>query len=829
MITCFLSHSSKDKANYVQLVAERLPKQWRVYDSDTFESGMKTLDEILRTLSGTSLFVLFLSESSLGSDWVRKEIVEAKRLEMQGKIKQIFPLIIDKTISYNDPRIPDWMREEYNLRSVTRPTVAVKRITQRLRELSWEKNPRLKERQKIFVGRNDQIREFEERFDDYTLPPPACVICSGLPVVGRKTLLKHALAKAAAIRDSYIHPEILLTAQESIEDFIIKLYDLGFSDGDIAVNLMQMPLDKKIELAASLCKDISDQDDILLIEDNGCLVTYERTIADWFSKLIEILGRNNKTTLAVAARFRVHFGRDRRTDIFYVPVPELNKSERMGLFKRISEFERLALTASDYKYFEDLLFGFPDQVFYAVALIKELGLPTVKLKTELLVEFNSDRAAKLVELNAPNDNDRELLYLLSEFDFISYEFLDSLVDPYVYNSTLERFLASAMCEVLGSNREYIRINDSIRDYMRRSRMPLPKKYEDKLREHVDSFLKAQDKDDIDASDYLFSMRRALTEGKQIDPKLLIPSHFLKAMKDLYDRHRNYSEVITLADRVLESQAYIDPYLTKEIRYFLCQSLARLKQKRFLSEVQHVKGPEHNFLLGFYYRMCGRTADAIERQLDAIKETRTASRARRELVQLYVNVEDFETARILAEQNYNDRPSNPFHIQAYLKCLINLPNWKQHEQIIKKLLVGLENSKTQFERAEEMYLNALAQYQAYCLADYPRALQTIEDAIDKFPNNPYPLFTKINILFRQRCSADKIEELLKEIEHTIQSESLFRDAVIKMKAQLQYLKGNEAEAHKISKEFIDNIPEDMRNAVTKKLRDLTVSVNLEVIQ
>lgn len=34
-------------------------------------------------------------------------------------------------------------------------------------ELSFEKHPRLKERNEIFVGRNDLIGLFEERMDDF--------------------------------------------------------------------------------------------------------------------------------------------------------------------------------------------------------------------------------------------------------------------------------------------------------------------------------------------------------------------------------------------------------------------------------------------------------------------------------------------------------------------------------------------------------------------------------------------------------------------------------------------------------------------------------------
>lgn len=112
MIKAFLSHSSKDKNSYVRNVANWLNKDNIVYDEYTFEEGEKNLDQILKGLNETSLFVIFLSEHSLNSQWVKKEISEAKERLESNQIKKIFPIIIDENITYSDERIPDWLRQE---------------------------------------------------------------------------------------------------------------------------------------------------------------------------------------------------------------------------------------------------------------------------------------------------------------------------------------------------------------------------------------------------------------------------------------------------------------------------------------------------------------------------------------------------------------------------------------------------------------------------------------------------------------------------------------------------------------------------------------------
>jgi hypothetical protein len=119
----FLSHSSRDKRPYVETVHNKLGDR-SIYDEYNFDSGMKTLSEIMRGINASDVFVLFISESSLNSEWVRNEIIQAKFQIDQNKIKNFLPILIDKSIKYDDPRIPSWIHENYNLRYVAKPTSA---------------------------------------------------------------------------------------------------------------------------------------------------------------------------------------------------------------------------------------------------------------------------------------------------------------------------------------------------------------------------------------------------------------------------------------------------------------------------------------------------------------------------------------------------------------------------------------------------------------------------------------------------------------------------------------------------------------------------------
>lgn len=169
-----------------------------------------------------------MSDKALNSSWVQDELASVESLVEEKKKFQICPIIIDSIVKYDDNRIPEWMREAYNIQRICSQTNASNVIKQRMLEISYEKHPRLKERDLFFVGRNEYLRSFEERMDDLESETPVTVIASGIEGIGRGTFLKHSLLKSNVVKETYSFSYIVLKADESNEDFILKLYDLGF-------------------------------------------------------------------------------------------------------------------------------------------------------------------------------------------------------------------------------------------------------------------------------------------------------------------------------------------------------------------------------------------------------------------------------------------------------------------------------------------------------------------------------------------------------------------------------------------------------------------------
>ena len=78
----------------------------------------------------------------------------------------------------------------------------------------------------------------------------------------------------------------------------------------------------------------------------------------------------------------------------------------------------------------------------------------------------------------------------------------------------------------------------------------------------------------------------------------------------------------------------------------------------------------------------------------------------------------------------------------------------------------------------------------------------------------------------KAPPEDIEQALKEIEKTVQSESIFRDALLRLRAQLHYLKGEEAEADKLIRPFLTNVPESLRQDLNQKLRKQAAAVSFD---
>lgn len=579
MPNIFLSHSSADKEKYVKIVANQLQKHLDEhtihYDEYTFESGMKSMEEINRSLAETDLFVVFISKTALESDWVKKELMISKELLGKEMIKRIYPIVIEPDLKWNDKIIPDWLKD-YTLKYIPKPTKATQLIRKRIVEIAWDLNPKIEERNNIFVGRNKEIDEFENRKYDYDMETTIAYITAGIPKSGRKSLLKQCFTKAHITENNYRASKIELGMYDGIEDFIMWINDLGFSDNVNLTGFMEMEISEKCELLAKLLDDISKNQEILMIEDKGCIITHDGIMCDWFVQAIRQMKEINRTVLGIASKFRLGLP-VRNEQIYVINVPPLNKMECAGLLQKYLELEKIVLTREEFKNYSDMLKGFPEQVKYACSLISKYGAERAYDFSSEIENYDAEIISQVLRDLEESQEDIEFLRFLADIDTVSYQSLQTmLTDSQFVQEKVNKFYINGIIEFVGIANEYIKINGSIKDYITRAEYVLSDTYKEKLNKYMVGFLDEYKYEELDMPDYLLKLKEDLIKGGDIDNRYMVPSQYLKTMVELYEKQKDYLKVIEYADIVLKSTGYIEEKLLFEIRYFLCMALAKRK-------------------------------------------------------------------------------------------------------------------------------------------------------------------------------------------------------------------------------------------------------------
>jgi len=419
----------------------------------------------------------------------------------------------------------------------------------------------------------------------------------------------------------------------------------------------------------------------------------------------------------------------------------------------------------------DQFMGFPEQIIYTTSLIVHEGIKYVIENPHEVIEFNTEKVSKLVRNFEQNKLALQLLKILSESEFLSFNIIEDILkdDFDEAKKILTQFSNEFIIEYVGNSREFIRLNDAVKDFIQRSGYKLNEKYSNNLQSHTINTFKDYEIIERDVSDYVLSVKEALKQGLEVPQELLIPSHYVNAMRDLYIHERRFKDVIVLADRILQNERFLDKRIIKEIRYWLCHSLARRRDKRLLEEVQKIDGPDHSFLLGFYYRLVGRYEEAISRFKDVLKNAPNFYRAKRELVQVYLTTEQYEEAFSIARENYYSERNNPYNLQSYFRCLIKLEGQKEKAEL-SRLLNDLKNNP--HEKTHEMYMTSLGQYQAFIENNEYKAINTVNDAIATFPKNIYPYLSKLDIL-RKNNNIAEIEKTIKIIEEKFDGDADIR--------------------------------------------------------
>lgn len=701
------------------------------------------------------------------------------------------------------------------MKYIARPAKAAKLIIERAKDINWSRHPSFQKRNTIFVGRNDLINNFEMRIDDFDKPPLNTFIVSGLPNIGRKSLARQCFIKGTIIPQYYDFPSISLSYQESIEDFIIKINDLGFTDSINTSALPSMTLSNKIQCAAEIATAVSSLSEIILIKDDGCLVDYRGEIAPWFKEVIATDSLVDRIVFLIITKYKTNFESIRNVpSASYINVPELSQQERKGLLRRLSEANKLEMGRTELETVSRHLTGYPAQVHYAIDIIKHSGYPYLSRNLKLLSDFNEQEVSSLLEKHKGDEKVFHILALIGKYDAISITMLYDILDTTEgYIECYEKLFQESMFELEGVNQEYVRLNEVVRNYILRSGAKVLSAHRQKAQKLFEEMFSNDNTSWYNTNDFLLAIRESVTQGKQVNPDHIIPSVYLKSMSDYYS-NMQYENVVKLAKRALENSENTETKILYEIQYSLCSALAKLRSSEFLGEVDKLKKDDKKFLKAFYYRQVGKNDRALELLNELLSKRPEMSKAKREKVLVLKNLQQYVDATGLAKENYYYYSDNPYHIQAYFDCLINTYHSRPEDETLLDLLDKLERIRS--EKARSMYGRCRALYLAYVEKDYQSALAYIEDTIAYYPKDRrYAMIVKFDIarLFHDRFEMEKV---IKSLE----TDNANSNTIIICRSKLMADQGKNDEAIEYFSKHISYFTETSKQAFCDTLRSRT---------
>lgn len=681
MIKTFISHSSAQK-QFAKNLVELLGRDLCYIDCYDFHPAYKTMEEINKCIDNSTLFVLLISKDSLKSKWVKIEVKKAVSNMERNRLKRFLPYIIDEDVTIDD--IPDWMSKEecFNLKYFRSPQVIKKDIKEKIRNIIWSENPQIQERETFFVGRNREIDAFQNFIYSARASEYKAVIISGRKGVGKTRFAKRCLSQLGATIESDPY-QVSLSNKNGIEDFIIQLNSLQdvFSKEELE-NRLSGDKPTKVNTAVTLLNEVYKSNDFIFVFDNMSCVLPTQHIAEWLIDIISNEDLNNHIGLFILSRItpKTSVSIQHRT-LIHIPLLPLDREDRKKFFFKCAQAHELTtIPNSDAEFFIDRLVYSPYQIEEAVKAISIKGLIPTRREINSFIQFADIDVRPIIE-HFSTMGFLNILILLSKVEFLSIEVLNKVfgTDVIDMQTFVTESLSYGIIELFGYGDEFVRLDHSIADYIQRNRMSLPKDVESCFEEIIENSI--ADSSDIteDVSIYLYEARQKILEGRIDSQFFLIPSVIVKAVIDLYNK-REWDGVITLCDKVLkDAHNYYDEIL-RELRYWECLAFCRIQdEKRFFDNVREIDGADNFFLKGFYFRHARDYSSAEKMYNIALEKNSSLQKAKREMVTVYLARKKYSEALRFAKENYETRPDNTYHIQAYFRCLVRQPSLTLEEK------------------------------------------------------------------------------------------------------------------------------------------------------
>ena len=541
---------------------------------------------------------------------------------------------------------------------------------------------------------------------------------------------------AKSFNENYEPITIELSDGQSVEDLLFQLNDITllYSHSEM-LTLAQKDKNSKVDAAVGFLTNICEMKEYVVIRDNGACILSNGDFAEWFRDILTHTDLPKKICILLTSRSFLNRRMETQySSVLSLHIKPLNRENTKVLAYAYANIINVDINPILEPVIKGLP-GIPAFIYRCVDIIKHNhDLNRIKAEINDLMVSEERSYVSVINTIRQDEDSYQALILITQFDFVSFNIIEDVLrkaQPGVApNVPLEKLYSYSLYEIVGEGNRYVRANVVIKDYISRYKIQLKHKYQVALDEVLKEYINKGDvKDDL--SGYLYSIQQYIKNNPQkVKQSYLIPSFTLKAVIDEYS-NRHYKEVITLRDRFLnDSRNYFDEII-RNIRYWLCCALCRLKDERFYKEVKHFKGYSKYFLLGFFNRWQKNYNRAYEYYSQALKlsssnhDQNYIAKAKHEMVMVQILLKDYSGALETAKENYETQPLNKYHVEAYYKCLLR--ERKPDSIMLKKLLTEFR-ALILDTRNQVIYDTLEAEYDYFINHDLQTAIKKLNVAI-----------------------------------------------------------------------------------------------------
>lgn len=593
----------------------------------------------------------------------------------------------------NCHEIPTPLFDCFVVKEVKDSAEGIRRELMQLYHLLFQKS---KGRYDNFVGRNNEIEQFQNILYSERASRTNAIVVSGRAGVGREAFARECIRQKKGYKE-YEPYTLSIGRNSNIELFLIQLNSIcrEYQENDI-VQLLKGETEEKVNAAVRMLNSLFDDDNCLVLYDDGAVcVRYNRTLSEWFKSIISNPMLKGGMNLYVISNVSVSYSRIKTEEyVAFITLYGLTLSDRKKLlYKNLSNLSEAIP--------EDLIHFFADRLVYSpsqlLRVAEDIKTRSVKYAKEHITDYQvvgDNRISSLINsYDTPEHPEaKNLLVLMSKIEYVGKNILCSIYpeDLLEIEREIDRFMADGIVERFGEWMDLIRLDGSISDYIRRNKISYSGKdmqihVTDVLSELIESHRLLTE----DYATYLYRVKRGIEQDRFDEESYLVPSVVVNTIVEAYDG-KNWNMTIKLCEDVLSRTPNYFQEVYREIRYWYCLALARIQNEdKFYQQVLYFEGSDLHFLKGFFLRIKKDFARAESEYQKALNINPSMSKAKQEMVLVLQAQHKFSPALEMARANYEKDPENVYYIHAYFRCLVRKKDITYDE---RRLLIFFRDDK-----------------------------------------------------------------------------------------------------------------------------------------